>query len=143
MPLKQRLYTIKKRVGVSFSPSPAQPKSLPSTPSRNIKPYLALQGIVCYAVFCHLRFGFVESFGFSAYLLSALRTSSFNIPCSIPKVRQWRIRYSLFLGHPPWSLPKSLSPGATPRTRSRGVQASLFLCRVSSVILNPASSFVA
>jgi len=25
----------------------------------------------------------VESFGFSAYLLSALRTSSFNIPCSI------------------------------------------------------------
>jgi len=34
-------------------------------------------------VFCHLMFGFVESFEFSAYLLSALRTSSFNIPCSI------------------------------------------------------------
>ena len=27
--------------------------SLASTTSRNIKPYLALQGIVCYAVICH------------------------------------------------------------------------------------------
>ena len=50
-------------------------------------------------LFCHLRFGFVESFGFSTELLSALEfthgagssislpgallTSSFEIPCSI------------------------------------------------------------
>ncbi len=72
------------------------------------------------SLFCHLRFGFVESFGFSAYLLSALRTSSFYIPWSI-----FDILLFSAIRIPSWSLPP--------------VQASLFLCRGSSVLCPPSS----
>ena len=63
----------------------------------------------------------VESFDFSAYLLSALRTSSSNIPCSI-----FDILLFSAIRPPSWSLPP--------------VQASLFLYRVppSSHIQHPA-----
>ena len=41
---------------------------------------------------------------------------------------------------PSWSLPKSLSPGATPLTRSRRVQASLFLLACPRCMLTCSSA---